>query len=82
MQEEHPSVPDYFHPTLSYFHYFGAGTKTVVAVRMRRAGARYSQHGGQAILIFRTAILSHRFPQLASLLGRSYTAKVEVRKAA
>ena len=27
MQEEHPSVPDYFHPTLSYFHYFGAGTQ-------------------------------------------------------
>ena len=35
-------------------------TKTVVGTRMKREGARFSQHGGQAVLRFRTALLSSR----------------------
>lgn len=38
-----------------------AAAKTVVNVRMKRAGARYESHGGQTILNFRTAVLSKRF---------------------
>ena len=54
-----------------------AAAKTVVNVRMKRAGARFSQHGGQTIMLFRTAILSERFDPLSEILERSYTAKVE-----
>jgi hypothetical protein len=54
-----------------------AAAKTVVGVRMKRAGARFSQHGGQTIMLFRTAILSDRFAKLSELLERSYTAMVE-----
>jgi hypothetical protein len=31
-----------------------AAAKTVIGTRMKRAGARFSQHGGQTILLFRT----------------------------
>lgn len=55
-----------------------AAAKTVVNVRMKRAGARYSQHGGQAIMLFRTAVLSDRFDQLSACLGKSYVGMVEV----
>ncbi len=35
-----------------------AAAKTVVGTRMKRAGARFSRHGGQTIMLFRTSILS------------------------
>lgn len=38
--------------------------KTLVSVRMKRAGARYDQHGGQTILTFRAHLLSERFETL------------------
>ncbi len=54
-----------------------AAAKTVVAVRMKRAGARYSQHGGQTILTFRTAVLSGRMDALCIQLGETYIERVE-----
>jgi hypothetical protein len=54
-----------------------AAAKTVVGVRMKRSGARFSQHGGQAIMIFRTALLSGRFDQLSECLEKSYMAEVK-----
>jgi hypothetical protein len=54
-----------------------AAAKTVVNVRMKRAGARYSQHGGQTILVFRTAVLSQRFERLSHHLEATYAARVE-----
>lgn len=54
-----------------------AAAKTVVNVRMKRAGARFSQHGGQTVMIFRTALLSERFDRLSHCLERTYTARVE-----
>lgn len=53
-----------------------AAAKTVVNVRMKRAGARYSQHGGQTIMTFRAAILSDRFGSLMSTIERSYVQAV------
>jgi len=49
-----------------------AAAKTIVNVRMKRAGARYSQHGGQTILTFRTALYSERFDGLWRHLHDSY----------
>lgn len=54
-----------------------AAAKTVVNVRMKRAGARFSQHGGQTVMIFRTALLSERFDRLSECLTASYTAIVK-----
>jgi hypothetical protein len=54
-----------------------AGAKTVVGVRMKRAGARFSQHGGQVVMIFRTALLSGRFDQLSECLKGTYMAVVQ-----
>jgi hypothetical protein len=53
-----------------------AAAKTVINVRMKRAGARYSQHGGQTILLFRTAVLSERFNALHAELHATYTAQI------
>jgi hypothetical protein len=53
-----------------------AAAKTVVGVRMKRAGARYSQHGGQTIMLFRAAILSDRFTLLHQELHATYTARI------
>ena len=53
-----------------------AAAKTVVGVRMKRAGARYQQHGGQTVMLFRSAVLSRRFDTLARELERSYVADV------
>jgi hypothetical protein len=55
-----------------------AAAKTVVNVRMKRAGARFSQHGGQTVMLFRTAILSDRFDRLSSCLERTYVTRVKV----
>jgi hypothetical protein len=53
-----------------------AAAKTVVNVRMKRAGARFSQHGGQTVMLFRTAVLSERFDSLHAELHATYTAKI------
>ncbi len=53
-----------------------AAAKTVVGVRMKRAGARYSQHGGQTVMLFRTAVLSRRYRLLCQSLGATYAAKI------
>lgn len=54
-----------------------AAAKTVVGSRMKRAGARFSQHGGQTVMLFRTAILSRRFEALHRELGATYAARVK-----
>jgi len=54
-----------------------AAAKTVVGSRMKRAGARFSQHGGQTVMLFRTAILSRRFEALHRELGVTYAARVK-----
>lgn len=59
-----------------------AAAKTLIGVRMKRAGARYSQHGGQTILLFRTAILSRRFHLLSRRLEATYAANVLTPRAA
>jgi hypothetical protein len=53
-----------------------AAAKTVVNTRMKRSGARFSQHGGQTVMIFRTALLSGRFDALSECLKASYMAVV------
>jgi hypothetical protein len=54
-----------------------AAAKTVVGTRMKRAGARFSQHGGQTVMLFRTSILSKRFAALHRALGDTYAARVK-----
>ncbi len=54
-----------------------AAAKTVVGSRMKRAGARFSQHGGQTVMLFRAAILSRRFEALHRELGATYAARVK-----
>jgi hypothetical protein len=53
-----------------------AAAKTVVNTRMKRAGARYEQHGGQTIMLFRAAILSNRFDAVHQELHSTYAAKI------
>ena len=53
-----------------------AAAKTVVGTRMKRAGARFSQHGGQTVMLFRTAVLSGRFDSLHHELHATYTASI------
>jgi hypothetical protein len=55
-----------------------AAGKTIVAVRMKRAGARFSQHGGQTVMLFRAALLSRRFDALHEELRATYTKRVRV----
>jgi hypothetical protein len=55
-----------------------AAAKTVIGTRMKRAGARFSQHGGQTILLFRTALLSTRFDALHAELASTYAANVRI----
>jgi hypothetical protein len=50
-----------------------AAAKTIVGTRMKRAGARFSQHGGQTVMIFRAALLSKRFDALHQELHATYT---------
>jgi len=54
-----------------------AGVKTIIGVRMKRAGARFSQHGGQTVMTFRTALLSGRFEALHRELHASYKSVVK-----
>ena len=53
-----------------------AAAKTLVTVRMKRSGARYSDHGGQTILTLRAALLSGRFAAFSEELESSYTLPV------
>src|SRR5260370_41561022 len=53
-----------------------AAAKPIVGVRMKRAGARFSQHGGQTVMLFRAALLSHRFDALHEELHATYTKRV------
>ena len=53
-----------------------AAAKTVVAVRMKRSGARYEDHGGQVVLTFRAALLSDRLANLMTEIESSYTLAV------
>jgi len=53
-----------------------AANKTLVSVRMKRAGSRWSIEGGQAILTLRALAKSHRFDRAWELLGGTY--KVDV----
>jgi hypothetical protein len=55
-----------------------AAAKTVVGTRMKRAGARFSQHGGQTVMLFRAAILSQRFDALHQELHATYTKPVRL----
>lgn len=50
-----------------------AAAKTLVGTRMKRAGARFSQHGGQTVMLFRAALLSDRFDALHHQLYLTYT---------
>ncbi|MEZ4447220.1 MAG: hypothetical protein R3B72_49530 [Polyangiaceae bacterium] len=54
-----------------------AAAKTIVGVRMKRAGARYQEHSSQTVMLFRSAVLSQRFDSLACELERSYVADVK-----
>jgi hypothetical protein len=53
-----------------------AAAKTIVGVRMKRAGARFTQHGGQTVMLFRAAALSGRFDALHRELHATYHAKI------
>ena len=53
-----------------------AAAKTVVGTRMKRAGARFSQHGGQTVMLFRAAVLSRRFDALHEQLHATYTTPI------
>lgn len=53
-----------------------AAAKTVVNVRMKRAGSRFDQHGGQTVLLFRSALLSKRFQPLSEQLEMTYRGRV------
>jgi hypothetical protein len=57
-----------------------AAAKTIVGTRMKRAGSRFSQHGGQAVMTFRAAVLSERFDALHRSLRAEY--RQSVREAA
>lgn len=53
-----------------------AAAKSLVGVRMKRSGARFSQHGGQAVLTLRASLKSNRFDSLFAVLANSYKAPV------
>lgn len=54
-----------------------AAAKTIVGTRMKRAGSRFSQHGGQTVMTFRAAVLSGRFEALHESLRREYAQSVK-----
>jgi hypothetical protein len=53
-----------------------AAAKTLVSVRMKRSGARYSDHGAHTILTLRAAILSGRFDTLSAEVESTYALPV------
>lgn len=54
-----------------------AAAKTIVGTRMKRAGSRFSQHGGQTVMTFRAAVLSERFDALHRALRHEYRQSVK-----
>jgi hypothetical protein len=57
-----------------------AAAKSLVGVRMKRSGARYSQHGGQTILTLLAAHKSGRFDALWEvMIANCYAANVTIR---
>ncbi len=54
-----------------------AAAKTIAGVRMKRAGSRFSQHGGQTVMTFRAAVLSGRFDALHRSLRAEYAQSVK-----
>lgn len=54
-----------------------AAAKTIVGTRMKRAGSRFSQHGGQTVMTFRAAVLSGRFDALHRSLRAEYRQSVK-----
>jgi hypothetical protein len=54
-----------------------AAAKTIAGVRMKRCGSRFSQHGGQTVMLFRAAVLSERFEALREALRSEYTQSVK-----
>ena len=60
-----------------------AAAKSLVGVRMKRSGARYSQHGGQTILTLLAAHKSRRFDALWEfIIADCYAANVTQRQVA
>ena len=55
-----------------------AAAKTVVGTRMKRAGARFSEHGGQTVMTFRAALPSGRFEALHQQLDADYKNAVQI----
>lgn len=55
-----------------------AANKTLVTTRLKRAGARWTISGGQAILTFRTLCKSGRFHRAWNLLSLVYKATIDV----
>ena len=54
-----------------------AAAKTIAGTRMKRAGSRFSQHGGQTVMTFRAAVLSERFDALHNSLRSEYAQSVK-----
>lgn len=59
-----------------------AAAKCLVGTRMKRSGARFSEHGGQTVLTLRAALKSGRFDDMFSVLGRQYRAAIKRGRAA
>lgn len=53
-----------------------AAAKSLVGVRMKRSGARFSQHGGQTVLTLLAAHKSERFESLFDVMVDTYSARV------
>jgi hypothetical protein len=59
-----------------------AAAKCLVGTRMKRSGARFSQHGGQTVLTLRAALKSARFGDLFDVLTRGYKGSIKRPRAA
>jgi hypothetical protein len=59
-----------------------AAAKCLVGTRMKRSGARFSQHGGQAVLTLRAALKSDRLGDLFDVVSRGYKATIKPSRAA
>jgi hypothetical protein len=59
-----------------------AAAKCLVGTRMKRSGARFSEHGGQTVLTLRAALKSGRFDDLLAILCRGYKATIKPSRAA
>lgn len=55
-----------------------AANKTLVTVRMKRAGSRWTLDGGQAVLTFRALAKSKRFDRAWALVSATYVQQVDL----